>query len=169
MTSPLRVCFVCMGNICRSPLAEGIFRQQVTAAGLADRFEIESAGLGPWHVGDPPDSRARRVAAARGVVLAGQARQIRARDFGRLDVILALDAEIYDDLRRLAPGEAERGRIRLLRDFDPQATGDKDVPDPYYGDLQGFEHVFTLVERSTRGLLAALTDGARSRPEADAA
>lgn len=157
----IRICFVCLGNICRSPLAEGVFRHLAAAAGRSTDFHVESAGLGDWHVGEPPDSRARRVAAQHGVALDSRARQFRARDFGRFDVILAADEDIHAGLLRLAPDADARRKVYLLRDTDPLAGADKDVPDPYYGDYGGFERVYTLIERSCRGWLERLSvDGA---------
>lgn len=151
-----RLCFVCLGNICRSPMAEGVFRHLAQQAGLADSFHVESAGLGSWHVGEPPDARAARTARARGVILDGVARQFTAGDFGRFDLVLALDEDIYDGLLRLARTAADRSKVKYLRDYDPQAGADKDVPDPYYSDQRAFERTYELVERSCRGLLESL-------------
>jgi protein-tyrosine phosphatase len=159
----MRVCFVCLGNICRSPLAEGVFKHLAAQAGQAAAFEVESAGLGNWHVGEAPDGRAQRVARAHGVSLDSRAQQFQARDFARFDLILALDDDIFADLRALAPSEAERAKVRYLRDFDAAAGPDREVPDPYYGDQRLFQHVFDLIERSCRGLLAELS-ARRSAP-----
>jgi protein-tyrosine phosphatase len=152
----LRICFVCLGNICRSPLAEGVLKHLVAQAGRASDFHIESAGLGGWHVGDPPDARAQRTARAHGLTLDSVAQRFTARDFDRFDVILALDREIKTDLLRLARTDTERRKIGLLRDFDPQAGADRDVPDPYYGDQRGFDVAYELIERPCRQLLADL-------------
>lgn len=149
-----------MGNICRSPLAEGIFKGLVEQAGLAAAFHSESAGLGAWHVGEPPDARAQRVARAHGLTLTSRARQFQARDFERFDLVLALDAEVHAGLMRLAPTPAAAAKVRFLRAYDPQAGPAHDVPDPYYGGLAEFEQAFELAARGCRGLLAAL------RPEA---
>jgi protein-tyrosine phosphatase len=149
---PIRVLFVCMGNICRSPMAEAVFRHLVRQAGLEARFEIDSAGTGGWHEGEPPDERASAAAARRGVVLAGKARQIRTADLGRFDYVLAMDADNLSALRRLqksVPG----AEVRLLREFDTAAAGELDVPDPYYGGTRGFDRVYDMVERAGRGLL----------------
>ncbi len=153
---PTHICFVCLGNICRSPLAEGVFKRLAAQAGLDGRFHVESAGMGAWHVGEPPDPRSQSVALAHGVRLDSTARQFKAGDFARFDRVIALDADIAADLRRLAPGEAERRKIHLLREYDPQARGDLDVPDPYYGGRADFERVYQMIERSCRGLLEAL-------------
>lgn len=154
-----RVCFVCLGNICRSPLAEGVFRDLVRRAGQSGSFEVESAGIASYHVGDPPDPRSVRVAAQHGIVLDGVGQQFRSRDFDRFDLILALDRDIYTALGRLAPDAAARAKIQMLRAYDPQATASLDVPDPYYGNSSHFERVYEMVQRSCQGLLAAVTDG----------
>ncbi len=146
-----RVLFVCLGNICRSPLAEGVFRHLVAERGLEDRIEIDSAGTGGWHVGEGPDPRSLEVAARNGVSLDGQAaRRIEATDLGDFHWIVAMDADNERDLRRLAQDEADV-QIHRLRDFDPEGAGD--VPDPYYGGPQGFDTVYAMVERSCRALL----------------
>ncbi len=154
----MRLLFVCLGNICRSPTAEGVMRHLLEQEGLADRVELESAGTGDWHVGNPPDHRATAAARERGIALEGSARQVGPEDFGRFDLILAMDGENLQALRRAAPDEAARGRIRRLREFDPEAVaaGDLDVPDPYYGHDDGFGHVLDVVDAGCRGLLAEL-------------
>lgn len=162
-----RISFVCLGNICRSPLAEGAFRRLVDDAGLSAAYEIESAGVGPWHVGEPPDPRSQQIARAHGLILDSIAQQITARDFARLDLILALDGEVADSLHNLAPTPADRAKVRLLREFDPQANprvgrASLDVPDPYYGGPDGFEAAYQMIDRSARGLLAHL----QSQPRA---
>lgn len=156
-----RVCFVCLGNICRSPMAEGVFKHLVRQAELEHQYEVSSAGVGPWHVGESPDARAQATARGHGIDLTCVAQQIRARDFARYDWLLALDSDVADSLRRLAPTPADRAKVHLLREFDPQRPAhareaDLDVPDPYYGGPEGFEHGFEMIERSCRGLLAAL-------------
>jgi protein-tyrosine phosphatase len=153
-----RILFVCMGNICRSPTAEGVMRSLVREAGLEDEFVIDSAGTGNWHVGDPPDRRAAQAARARGVTLEGAARQLTAADFDDYDLLLAMDRENLRGIRALAPDQEAASKARLLREFDPASAGapDLDVPDPYYGGPQGFEIVLDQVEAACRGLLAAL-------------
>jgi protein-tyrosine phosphatase len=149
-----RVLFVCMGNICRSPTAEGVFRRLVRDEGLEDEIEIDSAGTGGWHVGDPPDARATDAARRRGIELEGAARQFSPTDFDRYDLILAMDEENRRDLLDVAPDEDARAKVRLFREFDPASNGgDLDVPDPYFGGEQGFEHVLDLVDAAARGLL----------------
>lgn len=145
------VLFVCLGNICRSPLAEGVFRKLVCDEGLEDRFTIDSAGTGGWHVGQSPDVRSVQVAAAHGVTLSGCARQVVPEDLDRFDVVIAMDRENLHNLRRMA-ADGARARIHLLREFDPEGGGDE-VPDPYYGGSRGFENVYDMVLRSCRSLL----------------
>ncbi len=155
-TERIGVLFVCMGNICRSPMAEGVFRHLVAEAGLGERFAIDSAGIGAWHEGDPPDERASATAAGRGVALTGTARQVRPTDLRDFDYILAMDEENLAALRRLKRLAAPDAEVRLLREFDAEARPDEplEVPDPYYGGPRGFELVYDMVERSGRGLLA---------------
>ena len=144
--------FVCMGNICRSPLAEGVFRQQVERAGLADSIEIDSAGIGDWHVGELPDPRTRSVAQKRGLELVSRARQVVGDDLERFDYVVAMDEENLRGLRRLRAEAPEGTQVRRLREFDPKADH-LDVPDPYYGGDDGFERVHDMVERACAGLL----------------
>jgi low molecular weight protein-tyrosine phosphatase len=141
-----------MGNICRSPTAEGVMRSLLREEGLEDEIEIDSAGTGGWHAGSPPDERATEAAARRGIVLEGAARQIRQADFDDYDLVLVADRENLRDVRRIAPDDAQ-DKIRLLRSFDPSSSGDLDVPDPYYGGPGGFEEVLDLVDAACRGLL----------------
>jgi protein-tyrosine phosphatase len=151
----MRILFVCMGNICRSPTAEGIMRRLLRDADLD--VEVESAGTGGWHVGEPPDERAAAAAARRGVTLTGAARQVTADDFRRYDLLIAMDRGNLRELLALAPDEDAAEKVRLLREFDPaSAGGDLDVPDPYYGGDRGFETVLDMVEAACRGLLDEL-------------
>jgi protein-tyrosine phosphatase len=152
----VRVCFVCLGNICRSPTAEGIMRHLVREAGLADRIAIDSAGTGAWHVGEPPDRRAGATARARGVVLESRARQFVIDDFDRFDYVLAMDRSNLNDLVSLAPTEAARAKVHLFRSFDPDSPAGAGVPDPYFGGTDGFDHVFDLCEAACRGLIARI-------------
>jgi protein-tyrosine phosphatase len=147
----VRILFVCLGNICRSPTAEGVMRGLVAEAGLEREVELESAGTGDWHVGHPPDERATSAAAARGVELGGQARQVTEADFGEFDMIVAMDRSNRDALHALAPDEDARRKVFLLREFGDGA--ELDVPDPYYGATDGFEEVLDIVERSCSALL----------------
>ena len=149
----IRVCMVCLGNICRSPTAEAAMRHLVAAEGLAKAISIESAGTGSWHVGEPPDERAQEAGRRRGIVVEGEARQFRARDFERFDLVIAMDRTNRDSLVKLAPNEQARAKVHLLRSFDPASARDLDVPDPYYGGRDGFDRVFDICEAGCRGLL----------------
>jgi len=151
----VRVCFVCLGNICRSPTAAGVMQRLVSDAGLADRIEIESAGTAGYHVGEPADARSRAAARARGVELEGRAQQFLAEDFDRFDYVLAADRGNLRDLERLA-GTEHRGKLSLLRSFDPEAAALAEVPDPYYGGPRGFEEVLDVCERACAGLLSSI-------------
>lgn len=146
------VLFVCLGNICRSPLAEGVFRHVVREAGLEHRFEIDSAGTSAYHIGDPPDRRTAAVATRRGITLDSRARQFRPEDFGRFDYVFAMDRDNLAALERAARTAGSGGEVRLLREFDPEAGDDLEVPDPYYGGPQGFEEVHDIVDRACRNL-----------------
>ena len=150
-----RLLFVCLGNICRSPMAEGAFRHVAAEQGVLDHFEINSAGLGSWHVGQAPDHRAQDAAGQRGIDISGQsARQVRGSDFTRFDLLLAMDGSNYDELAQLAP-KGQRHKIRRFLDFAPHA-GTKDVPDPFFGEADGFDRALDLIEEAARGLLAEL-------------
>ena len=148
----VRVLFVCLGNICRSPTAEGVFRATVDAAGLAGAIEIDSAGTGAWHVGQPPDSRAQAAARQRGFDLSAQrARQVKSDDFAAFDHIVAMDRNNLATLSAAAP-DAARHKMRLFMDFAP-GVGEAEVPDPYYGGTDGFADVLDMVEAASVGLL----------------
>jgi len=150
---PVRVLFVCSGNICRSPLAEAIFRKQAADAGHGGAFEVDSAGTHAYHEGEPADPRARRVGRRHGVDVTSIAREVDERDFERFDLILAMDRGHLRQLRARCP-EALRGRIRLMRDFGDPRGGD--VPDPYYAGEAAFEEVYDLLEGCCQGLLREL-------------
>jgi low molecular weight protein-tyrosine phosphatase len=160
-TPRVRLLFVCLGNICRSPTAEGVMRSLVARAGMQEQVELDSAGTGSWHVGSAPDARASAAARGRGVALDGAARQVSAQDFAEFDLLLAMDGDNARDLLRLAPHERAREKVRLLREFDPDPPDprDLDVPDPYYGARGGFEEVFDLVHAACEGLLEAIRGG----------
>jgi protein-tyrosine phosphatase len=155
----VRLLFVCLGNICRSPTAEGVMRVLVRDAGLEHRIEMDSAGTGGWHVGESPDARATEAARRRGIALEGSAREVRPRDFGEFDLIIAMDRSNLRNLRRLAPDEPGRRKVRLLREWGragSQSDGELDVPDPYYGGPDGFDRVLDLVQASCAALLEEL-------------
>lgn len=151
----MRISFVCLGNICRSPTAEAVMRHLVASHGLDGVVVIESAGTGGWNVGNPPDARSSEEAGRRGIAMAGVARQFEASDFDRLDLVLAMDHENAGHLRAMAPDEDARAKVRLLREFDPalDPSADLAVPDPYYGGAEGFTEVFDMVEAACGGLL----------------
>jgi protein-tyrosine phosphatase len=153
----IRVLFVCLGNICRSPTAEGVFRARVARAGLARVIATDSAGTHDYHVGDPPDPRAKAAARRRGVDISDlRGRQVVREDFARFDYLLAMDRSNLRHLARLCPKGAE-SRLRLFLEFAPGA-GIDEVPDPYYGGADGFEHVLDLAEAAAEGLLAHIRD-----------
>jgi protein-tyrosine phosphatase len=134
-------------------MAEGVFKHLAEQAGQGAELHVESAGLGGWHVGEAPDGRAQKTAHQHGLTLTSTAQKFTAKDFARFDWVLALDTEIEDGLRRLAPTAAEAQKIRFLREFDPQANGDLDVPDPYYSSDHAFEEAYAMIERSCVELL----------------
>ena len=154
-----KILFVCIGNICRSPLAEGVFNQLANQAGRAADFVVDSCGTGGWHAGELPDPRSRAVAQKHGLTLTHRARQFQPTDFQKFDLIVVMDRENKTDLlsySNLPPSLA--AKIKLLREWDPNANGDLDVPDPYYGGPDGFENVYQMVERSAQGLLKSLSN-----------
>lgn len=153
MTSePTKVLFVCLGNICRSPLAESIFRHQAAARGVAGEFEVDSAGTSGYHVGAPPDARSVATALGRGVPVKGASRQLRTKDLERFDYIIVMDAENFESVERMRREIGSEVRVHRLREWDPERD-ELDVPDPYYGGSDGFERVHDLVERSCEALL----------------
>jgi protein-tyrosine phosphatase len=152
------ILFVCLGNICRSPTAEAVMRRLVAQRGLERLVQLDSAGTGGWHVGEGPDPRAIAAGALRDLQVAGKARQVEMEDFERFDLILAMDRANLNDLRRLALDTESAEKVRLLREYDPQANGagELEVPDPYYGGDDGFERVIDLVEAACVGVLDSL-------------
>ena len=153
----MRVLFVCLGNICRSPMGEGIFRHLVDSEGLTDRFEIDSAGTSGWHVGEKPDRRMRQTAKGHGVSLEAQrSRKFVRQDFQDFDYILAMDSSNYRDINSLKQGPPENGgKVILMRDYDLHDSN-PDVPDPYYGGQNGFEEVYDILLRSNQEFLDQL-------------
>jgi protein-tyrosine phosphatase len=169
---PIRILFVCLGNICRSPTAEGVMRALVREVELDGAVELDSAGTGGWHVGSPPDERATAVALRQGITLEGAARQVRREDFEDFDLILAMDSSNLAELRRLAADERGRSRVRMLREFDPASAElkeDLDVPDPYYGGPRGFEDVLEMVRAACAGLLEEVRGRLEKSPGRDEA
>ena len=156
----MRVCFVCLGNICRSPSAEAVMRVLVADAGLAGSIVLDSAGTSRYHIGDQPDPRARAEAARRGVPMDHRARQVTADELRHWDLVVGMDGQNMRDLRALARRHPDVGRLELLRSFDDEAvrSGHLDVPDPYYGEADDFAVMFDLIESACRGLLAHLAD-----------
>ena len=150
----MRICFVCLGNICRSPTAHGVMERLVADAGLAAQVVVDSAGTAASHLGELPDERRVRAARRRGIELTHRARQFVAADLDRFDLVLAMDGMNLDRLRELALGRASAPRIALLRSFDPTAEPDAEVPDPWAGGAAGFEEVLDQCERACAGLLA---------------
>ena len=159
----VRVCFVCLGNICRSPTGEGVMRKLVADAGLTRRIEIDSAGTAAFHVGERADPRSREAARKRGIDLTSRARAFSPADFDAFDYVLAMDLENRKNLNTLARSAADRQKLFLLRAFDPESPPDAEIPDPYYGGELGFERVLDLCEAACSGLLEAIRAGQEMR------
>jgi protein-tyrosine phosphatase len=163
-TGVKRVLFVCTGNICRSPTAEGVFRRMVEEAGLENEVHAASAGTIGYHAGEPPDQRAQAAARQRGYELERiRARRVTRQDFARFDLLLAMDNDHLEHLAELAPEESAH-KVGLFLDYAPSARA-REVPDPYYGGPQGFEIVLDLIEDASRGLLAAIRKEIEAGPE----
>ena len=152
-TPEISVLFVCLGNICRSPLAEGVLSHRLEEAGLSDQVYVDSAGTGAWHAGQAPDARSATVAERNGIELRGRARRVRIDDFFEFELVLAMDRSNLQDLKDLESGSGSEAAIRLFREFDPEQHGDPDVPDPYYGGPDGFQRVFEMVDRTCAALV----------------
>ncbi|MGB3616529.1 MAG: low molecular weight protein-tyrosine-phosphatase [Catalinimonas sp.] len=161
----MRVLFVCLGNICRSPMAEGVFRRMVADRNLQATFEIDSAGTSAYHLGDLADARMRRTAEQHGITLLHRARRATAADLRDFDLIVAMDRENLAELRRLPGADAHADKIVLMRDYDP-TPDDGQVPDPYFGGERGFEEVYQLLRRSCAALLDELSDTTSITPDA---
>lgn len=148
----ISVLFVCMGNICRSPTAEGIFRHLVNEKNLSDKFITDSAGTHAYHVGEPPDSRAQETAHSRGIDLSDlRGRKVTADDFNKFDYVLAMDKDNYAILHALCP-TSKTNKLKLFLEFASDIDS-KEVPDPYYGGTQGFEKVFDMLEQASLGFI----------------
>jgi len=149
----LNVLFVCLGNICRSPLAEGIFKKLVKEAGLESFIVSDSAGTSRWHIDEPPDTRSIQIAEKNGIQLEHLGRQINRTDMNRFDYILAMDNENFEEILRLQhPDPFQKAKVMRMRDFDNQQSG-ADIPDPYYGGQNGFQIVYDLLEESLSNFL----------------
>ena len=150
-TAPIRILFVCSGNICRSPFAEALFKAQAAEAGLAARFDVDSAGTHGYHEGEQADPRSRRLGRKHGLTVDSIAREVVDKDFDRFDFIIAMDRGHRSELLARG-GRGRRASIRLMREFDPQAR-EQDVSDPYYGGEEGFDHMYDVLVPACRGLL----------------
>lgn len=153
-----RICFVCLGNVCRSPVAESVFKHLVAEHSYLEEFIIDSAGIGGWNVGKSPDPRSQEVGLKHGVIIDGLARQFQQSDFQNFDLIVAMDRENREALLKMAQSPVDRAKIHLLREYDLEAGNDSDVPDPYYGGIEGFENVYQIIARSCRLLLEVLVN-----------
>jgi protein-tyrosine phosphatase len=149
---PIRVCFVCLGNICRSPTAEAVMRKAVADAGLSARIEVDSAGTGAWHAGEGPDRRSVAAARTRGISVGGKARRFADADWDRFDYVVAMDESNLETLESRAKNDRALQKLSLFRSFDPSSPPGASVPDPYYSE-DGFEEVLDLCEAGCRGLL----------------
>lgn len=153
---PLRVVLVCLGNICRSPMAAAVFRERLADAGLANVVEIDSAGTGSWHVGCVADPRAAAALERHGYDTAHTARQLSAHDLADFDLILAADHANRSDVTDLARTPDEAAKVAMIRSFDPASSDDAEIPDPYYGEGDGFETVLAMIEAAADGFVASV-------------
>ena len=154
MSKITEISFVCLGNICRSPLAQGVFQDLVNREKLDQKIFISSAGTGNWHIGNLPDKRMRQTAQSKGIRLESRAKQFQSEDFNRFNLVLAMDHSNLARLAEIAPSTLPPDKLILFRSFDPESNGDQDVPDPYYGGARGFEEVYRMVERTCPPILA---------------
>lgn len=161
--NPLKICFVCLGNICRSPTAEGVFQHQVRERNLDPYFLIDSAGTSAFHIGEPANSNSRKTAQEFGISLNSLARRFEYSDLEEFDLILAMDSENYKNLNLLDRNKQFTDKIKMIRDFDPE-PGHGEVPDPYYGGPDGFDHVFQILRRSCENLLDELASRIKHKP-----
>lgn len=153
----IKLLFVCLGNICRSPAAEEIMRTCVVHAGLEKQFEIDSAGIGSWHIGQLPDPRMRRAGEEHGYRLTHHARQFNPQnDFRAFDFILVMDQENFTTISSMAPDPAEAGKVKMLAKYMTRHPGQNDIPDPYFGGMDGFDRTIELLEDACQGLLQEL-------------
>ena len=148
------VSFVCLGNICRSPLAQGVFQDLVNREKLDQKILVSSAGTSGWHIGDLPDQRMRQTAQSKGIQLKSRAQQFQRKDFDHLNLILAMDQSNLGKLEEISPNALPKDKLMLFRSFDPENKDGLDVPDPYYGGTKGFDDVYRMVERTCPPILA---------------
>lgn len=153
--NPYKLCFVCLGNICRSPTGEGLFIHKVREAGLENYFYIDSAGTAAYHIGEGANSKSQATANKYGVHLPSRARKLEYADLEEFDLILAMDSENFKNIKALDTKNRFTDKIKMMRDFDPNPE-DGNVPDPYYGGMQGFENVYNILDRSCEELLKEL-------------
>ncbi|MBT6718802.1 MAG: low molecular weight phosphotyrosine protein phosphatase [Nitrospina sp.] len=156
MNKTLSVCFVCHGNICRSPLAQGVMESLVKQEDLGKTILVSSAGVSGWHVGEPPDTRMQDTAQQNGISLNSLGRHFQSHDFKQMDLVLAMDHSNLNTLKSLRPIAETQDKLYLFRSFDPQNNGDLEVPDPYYGGDKGFQLVYEMVERTCPKILEHL-------------
>ncbi len=156
---PIRILFVCLGNIVRSPLAEHMFLHLADQAGISDKYETDSAGTAAYHIGESPDRRMRQVAAEFGLIYDGKGRQFISKDFKDFDLIIPMDIDNKFNVLKLASSLIQEQKVFLMRDFDPKGSENDSVPDPYYGGIDGFVNVYKIVERSCKGLLDSIEKG----------
>ncbi|MGM0505559.1 MAG: low molecular weight protein-tyrosine-phosphatase [Bacteroidota bacterium] len=161
--NPYRICFVCLGNICRSPTAEGIFQHLICEEELDPFFLIDSSGTSGWHRGESANQKSQEVANRHGVTLHSRSRAFDSRDLDDFDLILAMDTENHRDILVHADNDEKKRRVRLMRDFDPEADSPS-VPDPYHGGIDGFERVYQVLYRSNRHLLEQLKPSIETTP-----
>ena len=154
MSKVVKISFVCLGNICRSPLAQGIFQDLVNREKLDQNIFISSAGTGNWHIGNLPDERMRQTALSKGIKLESRAQQFQSEDFNRFNLVLAMDRSNLARLKEIVPSNLPPDKLMLFRSFDPESNGEQDVPDPYYGGAKGFDEVYRMVERTCPKILS---------------
>ena len=153
MSKITEISFVCLGNICRSPLAQGVFQDLVNREKINQKIFVSSAGTGNWHIGNLPDERMRQTAQSKGIKLESRAQQFQSKDFNRFNLVLAMDHSNLVRLSEIAPSTLQKNKLMLFRSFDPESNEDQDVPDPYYGGTKGFEEVYSMVKRTCPPLL----------------
>lgn len=163
----VRVLFVCLGNICRSPLGAAILKKKVVQKGMESYVEVDSCGTSNYHIGDNADPRTLASAARHGVPMQHCARQLTAHDLETFDFIFAMDKSNYQNILRLANGPDVKDKVKLMREFDPLSTGGGEVPDPYHGGEDDFQEVYDILERSTENFLSYLQSTSRAQKRAD--